>query len=424
MRKHELLAGAAALLILAFAGRHVLRAQETPEDPPKKRYGDTPEKMVPFGGVGEPYFRLYTDPPDFRGPGRDAPPPEDVDEVRLGILAPMEGPDVAAGKRMLQGVTLAIEEANAAGGFRSGVPYRGIVRDEAQAWGAAANAAVDLCFEDGVWAIIGGFSDEASHVLTRVLLKIEMPCMNTGGSDPTLTEHAIPWLVRMRPDDRQNGYRLARRVFEEDGHRRVVVFRTNDRYSRMGVKEFVDAARRLGHPILLALRYGPHESDWTARMERIRKVRPDAIVVWGSAAPTGRAVKALRDAGLDQPVYGPDRLMDPEFLAAAGKAAEGTRFTHPFGPTRDAKRWEAFRTRYVARFRDEPDAVAAWAYDGTRYLLDAIETAGLNRPLIRDALFARDRYAGVAGEVRFDSTHNNVAPMYVGRVRGGAFLLE
>jgi branched-chain amino acid transport system substrate-binding protein len=386
------------------------RAQDTAPREPEK-HGATPERLRPFGGVGEPYKRFFVDPPEFRGPGREDPEPQ-VDEVRIGVIAPLAGPERVPGKRMVNGITLAVEEANAAGGYKKDVPFKILVRDETSAWGAAADAGVELLYDHGVWALVGGLADEASHVLTRVLLKLEVPNLNVGGSDPTLTEHMIPWVVRTRPDDRQNGYRLAKKVFEEDGHRRVAMLRANDRYGRVGTVEFKDAARRLGRPILLETRYVDGESDWKARMERLRAVRPDAIVVWGRAVPTGHAVKALRDAGLKVPVYGPDRLLDPDFLKAAGKAAEGVVFTHPFDPKRDRESWKAFRDRYRARFGEEPEAMAA------------IRDAGLNRPLIRDRLYAKASFQGVAGTVRFDASRNNVSPMFLGRVEKGEFVLE
>jgi len=260
--------------------------------------------------------------------------------------------------------------------------------------------------------------------MTRVLLKVEVPMINTTGPDPTLTEHAIPWLVRVRPDDRQICYRLAERIFHKDGRKRVAVFRENSRYARMGIKEFVDAARRLHSPILLEVRFQAHETAWEGPIERLRRMKPDAIVLWGDADISGRVLKALRASGLDQPVYGPDRLVDRAFVTAAGKAAEGMVFAHPFSPAAVGKRWTAFEKRYEARFGRKPGAVAAASYDGTSYLIEAIRKAGLNRPLIRDELFARKTYEGVTGTIRFDSTHNNVSPGVTGKVRDGQFVFD
>lgn len=393
------------------------------DQPEESAYGQTPEHLVPYRGAGQPYDRFFSEPPTFRGPGAEAPEPPLPAEIRIGVLLPEEGLDVEEGVRMRRGVELALAEANAEGGYK-GAPFVPVYRDESQAWGASANAAVDLVYEQGVWALVGALEDNASHVMSRLLLKIETPVVNTGGTDPTLTEHMVPWMVRVRPDDRQTGYRLARRVFEEDGHQKVAVFRANDRYARMGIGEFVDAARRLQRPIALEMRFENHATRWPTQIERLRGVAPDAIVLWGRPAVAGRVLAALRDAGLDQPIYGPDRLLDPSFLAAAGGAAEGVVATYPYDPTGASDTWRAFRSRYQSATGDEPDAVAAYAYDGTRFLVQAIREAGLNRVRIRERLFAYEEWAGVTGTIRFDPTRNNVAPVVLCRVQGGEFVVE
>jgi branched-chain amino acid transport system substrate-binding protein len=407
---------AAALFVVA--GAAATWAQDS------SRYGATPEELVPHRQAGEPHARYFTEPLEFRGPGRELPDPEGLDEVRIGVIAPLTGEDVALGARMQEGIALAIDEANAAGGMRPGLPFRTIVKDENLAWGAAGDAAVKLVHDDGVWAFLGAFEDSASHVLTRVILKLETPMVNTAGTDPTLTEHMIPWLVRVRPDDRQTCYALARRVVQTDGHERIAVFRANDRYARAGIGEFTDALRRLGRPVLLEERFEAKDTAWPSQIERLRGVKPDAIVVWGRAATVGRAVKALRDAGLTQPVYGPERLADPAFAAAAGAAAEGVVFTYPYDTRRKDAEWTSFVERFRARFGRDPDPFAAYAYDGARDLVAAIREAGLNRVKIRERLFGHQGAAFVTGPARFDLTHNNVLPPLFGHVHEGQAVLE
>jgi branched-chain amino acid transport system substrate-binding protein len=409
-----LLAAVVACVALPDLGADEGDASESP-------YADTPAELLPFQGLGRPYKRFFTKPAEFRGPGRADPEPEGLTEARIGALVPRRGPDVRHGKSLERGITLAVEQANAAGGLRPGLPFALIVRDEAAAWGAAADAAVELVSEHGVWGLIGAFEDASSHVLGRVLLKLEVPTVNTAGSDPTLTEHAIPWLVRVRPDDRRNGYALARRVIEAGGHQRIGVLRSNDRYGRVGTAEFVDAARRLHHPITVEVRFEAGTRDFAAQVDRLRGANIDALVLWGRAAPTGRALRAVRAAGIEVPAYGPDRLVDPRFLEAAGDAAEGLVFAYPFRRDPERAAWAAFVATYRARFGEVPDDTAAYAYDGTRMLIASMRAAGLNRARIRDHLVGHGAYDGVTGAMRFDPTLNNIAEVHLGHVRRGTF---
>jgi branched-chain amino acid transport system substrate-binding protein len=424
MRRPALFSAVALVALLPSWARRAV-GEDAPAAPvapaPGGAYGETPDALVPHRGAGEPARRFFQEAPTYRGPGADDAEPADAKEVPLAVIVPMSGIDAPIGRRMRNGYALAIEEANAAGGLRPGVPFRLLEADENDTWGAAGNALVDLATRQGCYAVLGALDDQNSHVMTRVLLKINTPMVNTGGTDPTLTEHMIPWLVRVRPDDRQAAYRLATRIVSTDRRERVAFFRANDRYARAGIGELADALRRLGHPVALEVRYGPDDRDFGRSVEALRQVKPDAIVMWGRPAPTGRALAALRAGGIDVPVYGSDRLVDPEFLAAAGAAAEGLLVETPLDPTRTDPAWDAFRARYRAKFGADPDHHAAYAYDGASMLVAAVRKAGLNRVRIRAALYDMPTWTGVTGPVAFDITHNNVAPGVLARVEGGVF---
>ncbi|HVG94226.1 MAG TPA: ABC transporter substrate-binding protein, partial [Planctomycetota bacterium] len=203
-----LLAAAAAAFLAPPAAGEDVPAPAPAGTPAAEPYGGTPEDLRPHRGAGEPLRRFFLEPPAYRGPGAEEPDPEDLTEVRFGVVLPLTGIDAPVGRRMRNGHLLAIEEANAAGGYRAGLPFRLLETDENDTWGAAGNVVVDLATRRGCWAVFGALDDQNSHVMTRVLLKINVPMINTGGTDPTLTEHNIPWLVRMRSDDRQISYRL------------------------------------------------------------------------------------------------------------------------------------------------------------------------------------------------------------------------
>ena len=99
-----------------------------------------PKSCYPFVGAGEPYSRFFVTAPTFRGPGRDSSEVDGLETVKIGVLLPFAGLDRELGLRFRAGVDLAIAEANATGGYR-GLPFEALHRDEAEAWGAAANAA-------------------------------------------------------------------------------------------------------------------------------------------------------------------------------------------------------------------------------------------------------------------------------------------
>ena len=386
-------------------------------------YGNIPDELVAFDKYQKAYKYHFLTPIEFYGAGREIPAPKDLKEVRIGFLGPLEGsPIVSLGKQMLQGSILAIEEANKKGGYH-GIPYKLMVHTDVGLWGAAANEVVKMD-DEKVWAWLGTIDDNNSHVAIRATLKLEIPNMNTGDPDPTFTETNIPWVVRVIPDDRQSGYALVDYIFNKKGLTRVAVIRANNRYGRVGILHFTRSATRIGFPIIIEERFIDGETDFKDRLQRIKATSPDAIVIWGNAKESALILQQIRELGMNQPVFGSDRMVNPEFLKIAGKLADGVVTTCQYNPDSDNPKLKAFKSNYTKRFGQEPDVFAAHAYDGMNILIAAIEKAGLNRVLIRDVLTDMKTfqgYEGVTGKVVFDATWNNVRPIFMAEVRNGKF---
>ncbi|MBD3851923.1 MAG: ABC transporter substrate-binding protein [Acidobacteria bacterium] len=395
-------------------------------------YGDTPKELVPYGRFTEPYKTFFLEPNEYRGYGRHIPEPEHVDSVKIGFLGPIEATVSVAtggasheeplGRKMLQGAQLAIEHANARGGYRgSKTPYELVVRNDNGLWGASGNEIVHLAYRENVWAILGTIDGANSHIAIRVALKAEVPMMNTGDTDPTFIETAIPWVCRNITDDRQMSYLLADYVFGELELTRVAALRANNRYGRMSIDEFRDAATRLGHPFLAELNYMLGDTDFTPQLERIKALDPEVVITWGDSEESALILAQMRAMGMDQLFIGSDRMVTAEFLEAAGKGVVKVVAGYPYDPeSRDPKHVE-FIEQFNARFGEPPETYAAHAYDGMAQLIDAIERGGLNRALIRDEMMAVKTWHGVTGHKTYDAICSNRSPAVLAVVEDGAW---
>src|ERR1019366_6331097 len=274
--------------------------------------------------------------------------------------------------------------------------------------------------DDQDWAIFGSISSESTHIALRVALRAEIPIVNSASTDPTIPETYIPWYFTDLQDDRVQSLTLARRIYTELGLKRVALLRVNNRYGRFGVPKFRDAARRLGHPVVIEQKYLPGDTDFSQQLKVIRSSRAAAIVLWSAEAQAATILKQLRTAGMKQPVFGAYRTLGPTLLAEAGPAAEGFEAVFPYDPTRQDPRWLSFNRRFEDHFHEKPEQFASLAYDAMNALLDSICKAGLNRARIHDALANIVDYEGVTGHMVFDPNQKNVAPMYLGTVHNGA----
>ena len=428
-----------AMLVYSFALSSNARVEQS--DIPKtgdaskeeelKQYGNTPEDLRPYRRfVRKPYKQFFVSPPDapiqFLGPGREKPEP-DVKTVKIGLIAPLERTHESyMGRSMLRGTQMAIDETNAAGGYK-GKPFELIIRNDSGLWGASANEIVAFSYEDKVWAIIGSVDGANTHIAIRVALKTEVPIMNVSDMDPTLVETKIPWVFRNTADDRQMVYTIAYYVYKQLGYRRVAILRADNRYGRFGVGEFKASSVRLSRPAPIEINYEVHfknvNPDFTIQMKRLERVKPEAVLLWADAEAAGHIVKKMRERGLNMPIFACDRVLNPIFLEIAGEAAEGVVATYPYNPNdADNKKLVAFKQHYKERFGIEPDAYAAHAYDGAMMITQAIHKAGLNRYRIRDALAEMKPYHGVTGEIIFDDAYSDRGPCIMATVRNGHFV--
>jgi ABC-type branched-subunit amino acid transport system substrate-binding protein len=393
--------------------------------------------LKPFGKFTSSYDVNYISPNIYMGAARKIPDPANITEVRIGFIGPIEHTtDQVFGLRMLHGAQMAIDEANARGGY-GGKPFKLMVHNDYNnwqrgavygsdrptdptIWGSPSDEAVKMIYDDEDWAIFGSISSETTHIVLRVALRAEIPVVNSENTDPTVPETTIPWYFGALQDDRQQSYTLARHIFTELGLKRVALFRVNNRYGRFGVGKFRDATRRLGHPLVIEQKYLPGETDYSQQLKVIRDARADAIAIWADEEQTALFLKQLRAAGMKQRVFGAYRTLGPALLAKAGDAAEGFEAVYPYDPTRNDPQWIDFNKRYEDSFHEKPDHYGALAFDAMNALLDSICKAGLNRARIHDALANIEDYDGVTGHMTFDPNGKNVAPLYLGTVHNGA----
>ncbi len=402
-------------------------------DGERQRYANRPDELVPYSKT-EAYKDVPGEKVRFKGAGRDVPDPK-VDAVKIGLIAPLTyedhpivppgfrsgvgaGPKAVFGRHMLWGAEMALEDANADGGYH-GLPFELVRRTDLVQWGQTSDELVKFVYDDKVWAVISGIDSNNNHVLNRTAIKTEVSLVNAGSTDPTLTEHSIPWLIRCMSDDRLNSYELLNYIHRIRHFTRIAVLRVNDRDGRVGVGEFIKGARRLGTPVLLELRFSNGDTDFSEQLEYLRRLDPEVIALWANPPEGARIVRQARQMGLEQQIVGFDRLAGPDFLEAAGAAAEGMILSATLNPQRQDPKWLDFERRYREKHGEAPDTYAAHAYDAARLIVTSIRRAGLNRPRIRDAMYAMDEFSGVTGVIHFDETMNDISRPWLARVKAG-----
>jgi branched-chain amino acid transport system substrate-binding protein len=384
-----------------------------------ENYAATSVDVEPFRGV-KPWKENFLLQMAYRGPGRGLPEPVDLETVKVGFIGPImatvsvatggKSHEEALGIPMLQGSRLAVEEWNAWGGYLARkIPFELVVSNDNGLWGSSGNEIVKQAYEEGVWGILGTIDGANSHIAIRVALKAEVLMVNTGDTDPTFIETNIPWVARAISDDRQQAYLLTDYWYRKLGLERVAIMRASNRYGRFGVREIKDSSRRMGHPVPIEMAYKVGQEDFSLELERVKAVRPDAVVHWGDAEDGARILNQMRAMEMAQPFFGCDRTVSEEFVRLAGANAAGVVAAYPWDPTRKSAALERFRVAYRERFGVEANTYAAHAYDGMNMLLWAIQVAGLNRAKIRDVVAHMPHpWPGVTGDIVLSAALDDV----------------
>src|SRR3990167_3447867 len=204
------------------------------------------------------------------------------------------------------------------------------------------------------------------------------------------------------------------------GYPRIGIIRASNRYGRFGVREIRDSTRRLGYPILIEMAYKVGSDDFGLQLERLQEARLDAVVHWGDARESALILNQMRERGMNQPYFTSDRTVSEEFVALAGKNAEGVMAGYPWNPDRQDPKLEDFRAAFRQRFHQEPGTYAAHAYDGMNMLIAAIQAAGLNRARIRDVLaYHSEPWPGVTGDIPLSAVLDDLGEVFLAKFADG-----
>ena len=125
-------------------------------------YAGEPQDLRPYARFEKPYYENYLEPNIYMAPAATSPIPKDIKEVRIGFLGPLDpSPDKADGEHMLHGAQLAVEEANARGGY-GGKPFKLMVHNDYNNWQAKAVYGSTRPTDEGIW---GSAGDEAVKMI-------------------------------------------------------------------------------------------------------------------------------------------------------------------------------------------------------------------------------------------------------------------
>ena len=308
------------------------------------------------------------------------------------------------GLQNLQGVQLAVEEINQAGGI-DGHPLRVIPRDDEGDGPTAAKIAQDFVATSSISAVVGHVN--SSGMLSAApIYDGRLAAVATSATSPDLSGISS-WVFRIISSDSLNGIALANFASKYGGRTpaSVAVLYENNTYGR----GLADSFRRSFHGEILSL--DPINADLpTAEpyVAYLKTKRPKIVFIAGRVESGIKILQEAKRQGFNATFVGGDGWQG---ILADTVTSEGAYIGMSFTPEDPSPAARAFVAAFKKKYSIAPDAHAALAYDATRLIAQALKERGPDRRAIRDYLHSLNRetaYQGLTGPAFFEDTGDPV----------------
>lgn len=344
-------------------------------------------------------------------------PPE---PIRLGFLGGLTGPNSDNGQAGLQGVNLAIEQFNRAGGAQ-GRLVELVVRDDGQNAAQAAQGAAELV-QAGVVAVIGPFTSSMTAASLPVTAR-----QNLLQVSPTITSMDFYGkddnLFRINRTTRDNARDYARQMAAQGQRRIAVAYDLGNRsFTESWLKEFRAAVAEHGGEVVAAESYtGGTEWDAPALMSRLLRARPDGLLFISGALDVARLAQQARRQAPTLPIAASEWAATEYLVEFGGEVVEGLLIAQNYDRDDTSERFRAFVDAYHQRFRRQPGYSSVAAYDAATVVLQALAQQQPGEPL-KAALRRLSPFQGLQQPIRFDANGDTPRQVYFTEIRGGRYV--
>ncbi|MGH7738621.1 MAG: ABC transporter substrate-binding protein, partial [bacterium] len=346
-------------------------------------------------------------------------PKVNPNEIVIGEYGSLTGSAATFGQSNHEGVMLAADEINAAGGIH-GKPLRVISVDDEGKPEEAALAVTKLITEDNAQVIVGEVASSCSLAAAPICQRYQIPMISPSSTSVKVTQVG-DYIFRMCFIDPFQGQVMADFARGHLKAKTAAIFRDQKNDYSVGLADaFVKRFKAKDGVIVSDESYEAGDIDFKSQLTDIRGKKPDVIFVPGYYTEVGLIARQARELGIKVPLLGGDGWDSSKLFAIGGAALNGCYFSDHYSSQSKDPKVVDFVKKYEARYHHTPDALATLAYDAVGYLGAALKSAkSLNGPDIRDALAAEKKYPGVTGDITLDADRNPIKPAVVLKIENG-----
>ncbi|SDV48539.1 branched-chain amino acid ABC transporter substrate-binding protein [Chitinasiproducens palmae] len=327
-----------------------------------------------------------------------------AEDVRIGVAAPMTGPQAHYGADFANGVTLAVEDFNATKPVIGGQPVR-IVLDsqDDQADPRTATTVAQKLVDNGIKGMLGHFNSGTTIPASRIYAQAGIPEVAMATA-PEYTQQGFKTTFRMMTSDTQQGAVLGQYTAKNLNLKRIAIIDDRTAYGQGLADQFEKAAKAAGGTVVGREFTNDRAVDFKAILTKIKSSTPDAVFYGGADAQAGPLAKQMRTLGMKATLIGGEMVKTDTFLKIAGNAAEGNIASLAGLPLEKMPGGNAYIAKYKKRFGSDVQTYSPYAYDGAMALFTAMKKANSTDPKKYLPELAKLNLSGVTStDIAYDS---------------------
>ena len=343
--------------------------------------------------------------------------------IKVGVVLPTSGAIAYDGGLALNGIKMAVDEINAAGGVK-GNKIELYVEDSAGVPATAVAAMEKLVGMEKVVSVIGDFGSSCTLAMMDVAQRAQVPLITPVSLAPRITEAGNIWMFRGCDNSAMIAKAFTKWAVLEKKVDKWAYIAINTDYGRGSVEAFNDDLKILGAAVVFTEYFNQGETDYYPIVTKLSAVDANGLCLFGETVDLSRVVAQYHEMGLK----GKMLIMDPtsgtfnsKFIELAKEDANGIVGASRFVASIQTPAAQKFVTDYMARYNVEPEKYAQAGYDCARMIAMAIESAdSIETDKIRAAL-AGVKYEGPQGKAYFNEKNQLIIDEYIIAVKDGTF---
>ena len=306
-----------------------------------------------------------------------------ADTIKIGVDGPFTGGSSSMGVSMRDGVRLATDEINKAGGVL-GRKIELVERDDEAKNERGVQIAQELINKEHVVATVGYINTGVGLASERFFQDAKIPVMNNVATGSILThqfdDQPENYIFRNAAHDSIQAPMIADEAVRR-GYKKLAILADSTNYGQLGRQDLVKALALKGIKPVAEEKFNIKDVDMTAQLLKAKEAGAEAILTYGIGPELAQIANGMTKLGWKVPLIGSWTLSMANFIDNAGPGGEGARMPQTFIQEPTTPKRQSFIVSYLRTFNPKNSRIdspvsAAQGYDSVYLLAAAIKQAG------------------------------------------------